>query len=211
MAVPHIRVELRGTTASGAEVWSCGFSTAPPVGGGLADVESLALEAAVTFANNFFSVTAVNSAFGTATRFTSTRVQQLEADGSVRATAESILGTPVVGSATTSLPTQCAVVVSLRSPTAGARGRGRMYLPNPAASALQSNGRLTTTVRDALAVNMRSAMNIWNGLADTEPVGVASAAGGFVTTVNKIQVGDVVDTQRRRRDALPESYYTTDL
>lgn len=113
------------------------------------------------------------------------------------------------GTATTgSLPLQCSPVVSIRSSTAGSRGRGRMYLPPPITNSVGNNGRMTSTVTG----------NIADGLEDyfvametaTHTMGIISAVGGIwqFYNANSIRVGDVVDTQRRRRNALAEVYAT---
>lgn len=211
MGVPHIRVELQGTLANGAEKWSAGFSTAPPTGGALADVADLATTAQSLFVTNVMGVSVVKDLFPTSMAFTGVRCQQIEADGTLRATASVLLGTPAAGTQGLSLPAQCAVVVSLRTATPGARGRGRLYLPSPAADQTTVTGRLLTAARDLLAEGMANFFDGWNADASTMPVGVASSVGGFVTTVTSIQVGDVIDTQRRRRDTLPESYKSRTL
>lgn len=206
MGVPHIRVELIGTLSNGAERWSTGFATAPPTGGALADVETLAVTATSLFLSDFWGSSGINLYFPLSSRFTGARVQQLEADGTVRATHTTLLATSSAGSGTVSLPPQCSVVASLRTPTAGPRGRGRMYLPVPAVAALVNSGRIGPGPRQGFADGLQLFFNDWNADALTAPVGVASGMGGFVTTVTRIEIGDVVDTQRRRRDALPEDY-----
>lgn len=81
-----------------------------------------------------------------------------------------------------------------------------MYFPPMSAAVLTETGRLTTTARSVLADDFQGFFDAWNADSGTQPAGVASSVGGFVSTVTGIQVGDVIDTQRRRRDTLPESY-----
>lgn len=109
------------------------------------------------------------------------------------------------------LPPQCAPCLSLSTATAGSRARGRMYLPPPDISAVGASGRLSAGFRTA-----------WVGALDTffssmvggghSPV-VISAVGGVYTTypVTTIRIGDVVDTQRRRRSSIAEVYTTASV
>jgi len=104
------------------------------------------------------------------------------------------------------LPAQCSPCVSLSTATAGSRARGRMFLPPPDVSALTTAGRLVSGFRTA-----------WIGALDTffatmasnaATCVVVSSVGGAYTTypVNTIRMGDVVDTQRRRRNSIAEVY-----
>lgn len=206
MPVPHVRVEVFGTQVNGAEKWTTGFSTAPPTGGALAAVDALALTAVTLFRDDVWNASPTHALFPGFSALLGGKATQYEGDGTVRAVGEFILAASVYGGATTALPPQCSTVVSLRTPVAGARGRGRMYLPTLGSNALYQDGRLAVASRSAIASAMQLFLNDWNADSGTQPVGVASAVGGYVTTVTSIQVGDVIDTQRRRRDTLPESY-----
>jgi len=208
VGVPHVRIELLGTLASGAERWSTGFSTAPPAGGGAADLESLVSEALETFQNDVWTATPTYGFLSNTVALTGARAQQLADDGTVLGTAEKLLPAPVPGNATSTLPPQCSIVISLRTGWPGPRGRGRMYFPCLAPASLTSIGRLSATAQEGLTTNFQTFFNDWNALSDTMPVAVASNVGGFVTTVSSVQVGSVVDTQRRRRDTMVESYYS---
>lgn len=103
------------------------------------------------------------------------------------------------------LPPQCAIVVSHLTLGAGSRNRGRAYLPAPAASGLTTLGRITSTVRGELL----TAYAGWLGALDaagSQPIVRSEVGGGAVSFITSVRVGDVVDTQRRRRGALGESY-----
>lgn len=105
-------------------------------------------------------------------------------------------------SASAGLPLQCAPVVSLRTLDASRKGRGRFYAPSPAVDA-QGEGRLTTTARGNLA---DAAEALFNGLqaAGLTPV-LYGGAGATPINLTTLDVGDVIDTQRRRRNKLVES------
>lgn len=100
------------------------------------------------------------------------------------------------------LPFQCTPVVSLRTADASRRGRGRFYAPSPAVDT-QSGGRLTATAQGNLA---DSAAALFGGLsgAGLQPV-LYGGAGSTTIPLVSLDVGDVIDTQRRRRNKLIEA------
>jgi len=104
------------------------------------------------------------------------------------------------------LPAQCSPCVSLTTATAGSRARGRMFLPPPDTTVLTTVGRIGATPRGDLinALDTFFATMAANG-ADCV---VVSGVGGVYTTypVNTIRLGDVIDTQRRRRSSIAEVY-----
>lgn len=106
------------------------------------------------------------------------------------------------------LPPQCAPCLSLTTATAGSRARGRMYLPAPDVTSVTLSGRLSSTFR----TDVVGALDVFfatMGSNAASPI-VVSAVGGVYTTypVNTIRLGDVVDTQRRRRNQIAEVYTT---
>lgn len=107
---------------------------------------------------------------------------------------------------TAALPPQCSVVVSIRSATAGSRARGRMFLPPPAAAAMTTAGRLETTAQTEIADAVEDYFDQMTAAAHS--LVVVSGVGGVWTTYPalNIRVGNVIDTQRRRRSALAEVY-----
>lgn len=106
------------------------------------------------------------------------------------------------------LPPQCAPCLSLTTATAGSRARGRMFLPPPDATALTVAGRLSSGFRTAWVAALDTFFSSMVG-GGHSPV-VISAVGGVYTTypVTTIRMGDVIDTQRRRRNSIAEVYTT---
>lgn len=105
-------------------------------------------------------------------------------------------------STATCLPFQCAPVVSLRTATLTRRGRGRFYVPSLAVDQV-SAGRLLPAAQTALADGAEDLLT-----------GLTSAGGtvviyhrdlGTTSVVTSLDVGDVIDTQRRRRNKLIEA------
>jgi len=99
------------------------------------------------------------------------------------------------------LPFQCAPVVSLRTDLATRSGRGRFYLP-ALAEGNTSAGRLTTTAQNAIVT---AAQQFFASL-DTGGLAVVLLNRTTLaqTAVTRFDVGDVIDTQRRRRSQLVE-------
>lgn len=121
------------------------------------------------------------------------------------------------------MPLQCSVVLSLygydpaQYATQRDRKRGRMYLPTPTGSSLDGEGTISEARQDEYLASFGAwwaALQgvITLGLLDfnMQPV-IASRAGQFTTDAKWLRVGRVIDTQRRRRNALPERYKTINV
>jgi hypothetical protein len=127
-------------------------------------------------------------------------------------------GEQPASSATAVQVAQAAIVLSLRTDAPGASGRGRLYWPAMGAQ-IGTNLRLTNPTAASMAEaaaaylnDVRLAMEAaatslppWSSLA----LAVRSKTTHTTPHVVRVMVGDVIDTQRRRRDALPETYVTS--
>lgn len=118
---------------------------------------------------------------------------------------------PVSGSTTGLLPLQCATVASFRTGRIGRRGRGRIYLPAQSPNAMDTHGRLTGSYCNDVVSNTVTFLQDMSmhgaGLSTVEirPCVTGSPYTDY-GTITEVLVGDVVDTQRRRRDRLVEAY-----
>ena len=101
------------------------------------------------------------------------------------------------------LPFQCATVISLLTASATRHGRGRFYLP-PLAASFLLNGKLNTTAMTTLDTAWTAFFDSLN-TDGVNPV-VRNRTGHVSTPVTSARVGDVIDTQRRRRNKLTETY-----
>lgn len=119
----------------------------------------------------------------------------------------SSLSLPGVATAV-SLPPQVATVVSLRSTTATRRGRGRMYLP-PLASSAVAAGRLSGAAQGAVVAAAKAMFDSLTGAGLTPIIRARDLHQS--TTVTSFDVGDVFDTQRRRRNKLIEQRQSSPL
>lgn len=101
------------------------------------------------------------------------------------------------------LPPQCSAGVTWLSNLASKKGRGRMYLP-PFSTASLATGLLSTTSR---AIVKAGADNFLASLtaATLAPV-IFNRTTLAVTPITIPRVGNVINTQRRRRDKLVPSY-----
>jgi len=104
-------------------------------------------------------------------------------------------------SATECLPYQCSPVVSFRTATLSRAGRGRIYAPSPGAGVL-TDGRMTSTAAGNLADSAQAMLQALDTAGFT-PV-IYHRSSGTTTNITTIDVGDVIDTQRRRRNGLTE-------
>lgn len=103
---------------------------------------------------------------------------------------------------TTTLPPQLAVCVSLRTNLATRAGRGRFYLP-PFAVATVDVGRLLAASQDAAVTAVEAFFSSLSG-DSLQPV-IYNRGPATLQDVTSFDIGDVFDTQRRRRNKLIEA------
>jgi hypothetical protein len=115
------------------------------------------------------------------------------------------------GTSTGLLPLQCSIVCSHRTAQVGRAGRGRIFLP-PTGTSTTSNGLIGATacqdIADAHAAFLEACVPP-GGLSDLELRPIVT--GGNWTkyaVINAVEVGNVVDTQRRRRKSIQETRYS---
>lgn len=149
------------------------------------------------------------------------RVYPIDSTGHVAPAAPFATGTPCTltfktetvcdgGGSAALCPPQISVVASLRTAQVGRSSRGRMFLPALDAQEMQANGTFGTTNANTMAGYVSTF------LESVQLDGTSSGAWALPAVVptnwesyalvNSVRVGDVYDTQRRRRRALPEVY-----
>jgi hypothetical protein len=114
--------------------------------------------------------------------------------------------------ASSSLPPQCSAAVTFRTAVSrGLASTGRIFLPPLAATAVDENGRLTDSVRDGIAnatATLLTNLGNWDGLDDGADYGrvcvMSKVGAGATRRVNRVDVGDVVDTMRSRTSSYRE-------
>jgi hypothetical protein len=130
--------------------------------------------------------------------------------------------TPLLGNGSAKmLPTENSLVSSWTTGRNGPRGRGRIFPPPITTDVIDSYGQVDTSSADTY---MAIAVDLIEGLAfhgvgtdgavvQTVVTGPATSAGmgrySSYAVITGCRVGLVVDTQRRRRNKLPEKYRHT--
>jgi hypothetical protein len=109
------------------------------------------------------------------------------------------------------MPLQCSVCASWETPVVGRKGRGRIYLPPVVVGVLGSHGRLDPSWVGDAATNVKALLEglsysgVGAGTAHVRPI-VTGAPWTDYGMITEVRVGDLVDTQRRRRRQLVETY-----
>lgn len=215
MAYPHrvARVTLSGDCFGGAEIWSTGFymgfedsDAGAPTEQGVADIAN-------AWATYFAAPTSyVSNKY----RFKMAKLQTMAVDG--KAVADSAVyfqpATPIAGASSgQAMPPQTALVATLaNSLPRGLATKGRMFLPGVNAG-VDDTGHLLASVPEGISTNLQTFFNTIFQDADTPGNPILVSLGnslqlrpGAARYVTQIRVGNVYDTQRRRRNALVESY-----
>lgn len=123
---------------------------------------------------------------------------------------------PTGGGAGNILPLQDSVVISHLTAQPGRRGRGRQFAPGIDPAALTATGYLDTAKQTALAGTQKTFLQALTGssagalAAHWQPC-VTGKPFTQYAVINAVAVGNVVDTQRRRRRSLPETRVTVAL
>lgn len=200
------RVYIDGTLAGGAERWSVGLgftssASVTPTPAGLtawADAIMTSLAGGSGWAGN------LKSLLSTQGSITGVRVYSYADVGAPADVQGASTLVALPGSGTPTMPPQCSLVASLLTGNPGKSFRGRIYWPH-CGGALAAGGK-SGLAGQTLTTNMGAWLGSLGALntGDVGEVAVVSQALGAVTPVTTVSVGDVVDTQRRRRDALVE-------
>lgn len=214
MAVANvIRVSILGSHPNG-EVWSVN-----PVFqiGGVSTAEDVTAEQCLTMATAVDAIavpTGLLNIMCGGTAFTGCRIEARRWDGTLSAQAEHARSPQVFGSGTVVHPMSVAMVTSLRSTLPGASGRGRMYWPATGltlqVTTMRPSTSLVTSALSAVKTYLTSIGAALDVTLTNSPVlSVWSRTNDITTPVNALNMGDVLDTQRRRRDGLLEAYSST--
>lgn len=215
----YFRASLQGTLPGG-ETWS--VNPCFMVGNDIGPVgwDQTAGQAAAVAMAALSPGTALRAAAGAGAPLTLIRLEMREDTHVLRGAAEApYTGTAFTGGLTK--PVQTSVVLSLRSDTPGRSGRGRLYWPGVGDIGLSGAGRIGGTLPQTIATQASTYLRalqdaIKNAAFPSTPITVELAVvstthAGMQTRVNRVQVGDVPDVQRRRRDRLPEVYASAPL
>lgn len=204
-----LRVSLSGALPGGEE-WSVNpcFS----LGGDFGEPVSAAQASAIATAISGLTLGAgIQALMLTNTSWSGVRVEARTRDGQLQALGEAVRATPTLGTGTTPHPYQTSVVTSLRTALPGASGRGRLYWPANGVAINSSNLRIGSPIPANLAAAVKTLLTAMDGAITAQLTGavapvVWSRTRQLLTPITAIQVGDITDVQRRRRDILVENY-----
>lgn len=208
--VAHNVLRLSGTLPGG-EAWSVSPKfigwTGPPVQS-YAALDRWSRAAAVSGGPGFFP-SRLRALLSGAVQLTTVRAEHRDAAGELTDAAEFVLPNPIAGAGQALLPYQCAWVSSLRTGRPGGRYRGRLYWPCYGAVLESNTLRIPTATVAAATEDVAALLTTLAGAAAQDATlvpAVVSLVGGHASRITSVMGGDIVDTQRRRRDSLGEGY-----
>jgi hypothetical protein len=202
---------------NGAEEWQTGFFMGQPDADALAPSQAFA--DAVRDAWQVFWNTGLNSISSSYT-FNQVKCARLMPDGHYNAGDDVVVSFPATADAGPQagapLPPQVACVATLIAGSGkGLAGKGRMYLPG-VSDAVSSSGTFNTAVAQSIATTLATFFNTINASIDAPGQAINASKGSKAALylnmrnvpINGVRVGNVYDTQRRRRNGLSEVYST---
>jgi hypothetical protein len=186
------------------------------------DVQYIADQVAAKFIANWTDAAGL---FSSATHVSALKTYLLDTSG--HTTAEGVhafAGTDLQGSGSSGvMPPEVAVCLSEYSYPPGGftthkgRKRGRMYLPYISQSAMDSNGKVSSSAAGLAVTGWQEIFNAVNTVESasgrTDPMGlvVLSTVGGATYEVLHLAIDDHFDSQRRRQHQSPSTLHTSDL
>ena len=205
--VAHLYLQWGGTLPGGDE-WSCGLRM-QPVGQGVANNTQARLDAAAAAVHVFHGT--VNTAISPRAILTFAKLNAIGVDGKyiAQTTLEHLFPNEGgVGTEAKTPPNQVALAISLTTGfSRGPAHRGRFYLPLPCMTP-GLDGRITVADRNNVHDAATDFLTALNAVDAGFKVAVMSRKQGAAIgrNVTGIEVGRVLDTQRRRRNKLVEAY-----
>lgn len=212
LMMSYIRVMLRGTLPNG-EVWSVNpayneTTDAPSWDQGRGNAAAAAIGALLPPVD-------LRALASSAAVLASVRIERRSDGGTLIGAAEAGYSAGWAAAGSASKPAQTSCVISLRSTTPGASGRGRLYWPALGSTLAAATLRLSSPTPAAVAEAARSYLDsIETALKNNlQPAGslidytlcVVSPTTSQRHDISRIEVGDILDVQRRRRDKMVET------
>lgn len=206
-------------STTGAEVWQCGVHFAPQPG--MAGVGPSFGGFSMSDVADAIKAFHTNSEVYIASdvRLEWVKAAHLKTDGEYASEPRVQAVTPQVfgGSSFAPQVLQASICVTLDSETTLGRAKtGRFYLPCPAVPRTLGTASIGDTNATNVALHAKTMLNAVKGeISQVEQayyLAVMSKVGtGITKPVLSIKVGNVIDTQRRRRNAVTERYFVQPL
>jgi hypothetical protein len=190
---------LIGKLAAG-ESWSSGFHVD---GAGTVTDCTTVLQSACTslWQGNGGSVSGIATAYSTTTQQTAVLVYALDPNTGKATASQEGVAVHTGNSNAAPLPPEVALVASLRSDTPGPSGRGRMYLPGPSVASVGPAGEVIVGAPPAIADSVALMLTVM-GQGGFTPI--LWSTGRLQRIIRRVEIGNVYDVQRRRRNDLIE-------
>lgn len=219
-ATNAIRVTFNGSLCEGQEIWSFGMHLAAPDGSDVSsDFDAIDLSAFYV-AFNASMIGTPDQGLVTGATFDSVRAALVDQYGTTVGESKyfgPFIGTPGVD--TGDYIPQHSIVVTLNTDDrTGRAARGRFYLPT-GYGLPGDDGYLSSADVNSLSDSVVAFLNAINGVApgDTQLSTFSPGVSGqilitpLVNAITSVSIGNVVDTQRRRRNGLQERYSNAPL
>ena len=132
-----------------------------------------------------------------------------------------VVKTPIAGNGIGTLAPQTAVAITLDTKARGKGATGRFYLGGVSSAAAGGGGEVNSSAVTQISTAVRAFLQNLNNASGIDPLygpcvvvwhrpsTTNQVPGGTFSTVSGIRVGNMFDTQRRRRAQKPETYVDT--
>jgi len=212
-----IRVTLSGKMLNGNEEWQTGFYVGKAQGAP-DELQQSWVDGVRAAWQTFFTA---GSGISNAYSFTECKAVLLEKSGRYVNPTGALVSYPsstVVGPETGApMPPQVALVATLVAGSGkGLAGKGRMYIPG-VKWAISNAGTIDLGAQTSIGTKLTDFINAVNARTDRPGVVINASRGhqkqlglgARNVPVNGVRIGNVYDTQRRRRNAISETYWTS--
>lgn len=214
MARPHILLRMRGSLLN-SEQWSVNptfagnFTDASP---NQADLNDWAAAVGGQFVSGGYG--GIQAAWSSSLTLEGLDAYYYAADGSLETQGTWSPAQEQRGTGSINLPPATSIVASLQTGLPGRSARGRLYWPALGLSVNGANGGINPTTAQALATQtaamLAMAENQWTGPAPIFSC-VWSGTKQDAYAITAVRVGSQLDSQRRRRKSLAETYVTANM
>lgn len=185
-----------------AEVWSCGLHVSSA-----GNIDS-AMDSWALYTNYLWNTrVAFTKHFATTVTLASQTVYELDQASGKAVDKRERVAAGAGTSANLCLPQEVAEVVSLRTAAPGPAGRGRMFLPPVTVAAVTNQARIDPAVTQDLRAEV---YELLSQLGSTAHAPILYSKGRANRPITQVEVGDVFDAMRSRRDSLKEILATGD-
>ncbi len=199
----------------GSEIWSVGIRSAASSVTDPAALLQYATGGHTAFLADLWTTGTLKFYNIPSVTFDQCTVRHINTAGITTNQADYAPGPTAAGGTSQTAPNQACTVLSLDTARSGRSYRGRMFLPTLAPEWGAGTGKITSAMATALATGGATLVGDLNALTTTSPstgpfaCAIQSKTSGQPPAViTSVRVGNVVDTQRRRRDKEVETYVT---